>query len=131
MTIVAIFKETTHNVLAQIEKAGKRIALYHASSQGCMARVINIMHGCYTSKKAKKKRKKATQFAIFTEQKKKEVFTNKLALIHAYNPLTPLFNSHLQSHIQFSHTISSVTQQLPPVTHLQSHMMLVIHPESI
>ena len=122
MTIVAILKETTHNVLAQIGKAAKRITLYHASSQGCMAGVINIMHGCYTSKKAKKKRKKATQFAIFTEQKKKkkkEVFTNKLALTHAYNPL------------------SSVTQsvplhsRLPPVTHLQSHMMLDTQPESI
>ena len=130
MTIVAIFKETTHNVLAQIGKAGKRITLYHASSQGCMARVINIMHGCYTSKKAKKKEKKQLNLQCL-RSKKKEVFTNKLALIHAYNPLTPLFNSHLQSHIQFSHTISSVTQQLPPVTHLQSHMMLVIHPESI
>ena len=133
MTIVAILKETTHNVLAQIGKAAKRITLYHASSQGGMAGVINIMHGCYTSKKAKKKkRKKATQFAIFTEQKKqKEVFTNKLALTHAYNLLTPLLSSHLQSHIQFSHTISSVTQQLAPVTHLQSHMMLDTHPESI
>ena len=127
MTIVAILKETTHNVLAQIGKAAKRITLYHASSQGCMAGVINIMHGCYTSKKTKKK---ATQFAIFTEQKK-EVFTNKLALTHAYNPLTPLLSSHLQSHIQFSHTISSVTQQLPPVTHLQLHMMLDTQPESI
>ena len=76
-----------------------------------------------------RKRKKATQFAIFTEQKK--VFTHKFALTHAYNPLTPLLNSHLQLHIQFSHTISSVTQQLPPVTHLQSHMMLDTQPESI
>ena len=116
--------------MVQIGKAAKRITLYHASSQGCMAGVINIMHGCYTSKKAKKKRKKATQFAIFTEQKK-EVFTNKFALTYAYNPLTPLLNSHLQLHIQFSHTISSVTQQLPPVTHLQSHMMLDTQPESI
>ena len=81
-------------------------------------------------RKRKKKEKKATQFAIFTEQKK-EVFTNKFALTHAYNPLTPLLNSHLQLHIQFSHTISSVTQQLPPVTHLQSHMMLDTQPESI
>ena len=128
MTIVAILKETIHNVLAQIGKAAKRITFYHASSQGCMAGVINIMHGCYTSKKAK--RKKATQFAIFTEQKK-EVFTTKLALTHANNPLTPLLSSHLQSHIQFSHTISSVTQHLPPVTHLQSHMMLDTHSESI
>ena len=63
-------------------------------------------------RKRKKKRKKATQFAIFTEQKK-EVFTNKFALTHAYDPLTPLLNSHLQLHIQFSHTISSVTQQHP------------------
>ena len=116
--------------MVQIGKAAKRITLYHASSQGCMAGVINIMHGCYTSKKAKKKEKKATQFAIFTEQKK-EVFTNKFALTHAYNPLTPLLNSHLQLHIQFSHTISSVTQQLPSVTYLQSHMMLDTQPESI
>ena len=99
MAIVAILKKTTHNVLAQIGKAAKRKTLYHASSQNCMAGVINIMHGCYTSMKAKKKkRKKASQFAIFTEQKK-EVFTNKLALTHAYNPLTPLLSSHLQLHI--------------------------------
>ena len=95
-----------------------------------MAGAINIMHGCCTSKKAKKKRKKATQFEIFKEQKK-EVFTNKFALTHAYNPLTPLLSSHLQSHIQFSYTISFVTQQLPPVTHLESHMMLDTQPESI
>ena len=92
-----------------------------------MAGVIKIVHGCYTSKKAKKK---GTQFAIFTEQKK-EVFANKFALTHAYNPVTPLLSSHLQSHIQFSHTISSVTQLLTPVTHLQSHMMLDTQSESI
>ena len=83
-----------------------------------------------TPQRKRKKRKKATQFAIFTEQKK-EVFTNKLALTLAYNPLTALLSSHFQSHIQFSHTISSVIQQLPPVTHLQSHMVLDTQPESI
>ena len=65
------------------------------------------------------------------KNEKKEVFTNKFALTHAYNPLTPLFSSHLQSHIQFSHTISFVTQKLPPVTHLESHKMLDTQPESI
>ena len=71
---------------------------------------------CMAATPQRKQKKKATQFAIFTEQKK-EVSTNKLALTQAYNPLTPLLSSHLQSHIQFSHTISYVTQQLPPVTH--------------
>ena len=117
--------------MVQIGKAAKRITLYHASSQGCMAGVINIIYGCYTSKKAKKKRKKSNSIFNIYRAKKKEVFTNKFALTHAYNPLTPLLNSHLQLHIQFSHTISSITQQLPPVTHLQSHMMLDTQPESI
>ena len=115
--------------MVQIGKAAKRVTLYHASSQGCMAGVINIMHGCYISKKAKKK-----SYSISNIYRaKKEVLTNKFALTHAYNPLTPLLNSHLQLHIQFSHTISSVTQQLPPVTllQLQAHMMLDTQPESI
>ena len=115
--------------MVQKGKAAKRITLYHASSQGCIAGVNNIMHGCYTSKKARKKKKSNSICNIY--RAKKEVFTNKFALTHADNPLTPLLNSHLQLHIQFSHTISSVTQQLPPVTHLQSHMMLDTQPESI
>ena len=80
----------------------------------------------------KRKKKEKKQYNLeYLQSKKKEVFTNKLALTHAYNPLTPLLSSHLQSRIQFSHTISSVTQQLPPVTHLQSHMMLDTQPELI
>ena len=62
---------------------------------------------------------------------KKEVFTNKLALTHAYNPLIPLPSSHLLSHIQFSATFSTDTQQSLPVTHLQSRIMLDTRPESI
>ena len=79
----------------------------------------------------KRKKKKKSNSICNIYRAKKEVFTHKFALTHAYNPLTPLLNSHLQLHIQFSHTISSVTQQLPPVTHLQSHMMLDTQPESI
>ena len=71
MTIAAILKETTHNVLAQIGKAAKRITLYHASSQGCRAGVINIMHGCYTSKKAKKKRKNHLNLQYLHSKKKR------------------------------------------------------------
>ena len=80
-----------------------------------------------------RKRKKKSYSICNIYRAKKEVLTNKFALTHAYNPLTPLLNSHLQLHIQFSHTISSVTQQLPPVTHLQlqAHMMLDTLPESI
>ena len=83
-----------------------------------------------TPQRKRKKRKKSNSICNIYRAKK-EVFTHKFALTHAYNPLTPLLNSHLQLHIQFSHTISSVTQQLPPVTHLQSHMMLDTQPESI
>ena len=79
----------------------------------------------------KRKKKKKSNSICNIYRAKKEVFTHKFALTHAYNPLTPLLNSHLQLHIQFIHTISSVTQQLPPVTHLQSHMMLDTQPESI
>ena len=79
----------------------------------------------------KRKSEKKRLNLQYLQSKKKEVFTKKLALTHAYNPLTPLLSSHLQLHVQFSHTISSVTQQLPPVTHLQSHMMLDTQPESI
>ena len=82
-------------------------------------------------KESEKKKKKSNTICNIYRAEKKEVFTNKLALTHAYNPLTPLRSSHLQSRIQFSHTISSVTQQLPPVTHLQSHMMLDTQPELI
>ena len=88
---------------------------------------------CMAATAKKPIREKATQLAISTEQKK-EVFTNKLTLTHAYNPLTPLLSSHLQSHIQFSHTFSSVTQhsqQPPSVTHLQSHIISDAQPESI
>ena len=115
ITIVAILKEKTHNVLVQIGKAAKRITLYHASSQGCMARVINIMHGCYTSKKAKKKRKKATQFAIFTEQKKRYLHTNSHSHMHT-------IHSHHYSTVTFSYTFSSVTQSVPLLSScLRSH----------
>ena len=85
----------------------------------------------YMAATPQRKRKKKQLNLQYLQSKKKEVFTNKFALTHAYNPLTPLLNSYLQLHIQFSHTISSVTQQLPPVTHLQSHMMLDTQPESI
>ena len=130
MTIVAILKETTHNVLAQIGKAAKRITLYHASSQGCMAEVINIMHGCYTSKKAKKKKKSISICNIYRAKKKRYLQTNSHSHMHTihshhYSAVTfsytfnsatqsvPLHSSCLQSHS------SCLTQQLLPVTHLQ------------
>ena len=112
ITIVAILKEKTHNVLVQKGKAAKRITLYHASSQGCIAGVINIMHGCYTSKKA---RKKATQFAIFTEQKKRYLQTN----LHSH---MQTIHSHHYSTVTFSYTFSSVTQSVPLLSScLRSH----------
>ena len=101
------------------------LTLYHASSQGCMAGVANIIHGCYTLKKAKKE-KKTTQFAIFTEQKKQ----NRYLQTNSHSHMHTIHSLHYSA-VTFSHTISSVTQQLPPVTHLQSHMMLDTQPESI
>ena len=87
------------------------------------------MHGCYTSNKAKKKEKNATQFAIFTEQKKgiyKQTRTHTfIQSTHTITQQSPSVTHSVQS------PISSVTQQLPPVTHLQSHMMLDTQPESI
>ena len=45
-----------NNILAQIDKAAKRTPLCHASSQGSMAEVINIMHDCYILEKTKRKK---------------------------------------------------------------------------
>ena len=125
MTIVAILKETTHNVLAQIGKAAKRITLYHASSQGCMAGVINIMHGCYTSKKAKKKEKKATQIAIFTEQKKRGIYKQTrthtcIQSTHTIIQQSPSVTHSVQSHNQFRYTAVASSHTLT-VTHDVRH----------
>ena len=82
---------------------------------------LSISSMAATPQRNGKKKEKKQLNLQYLQSKKKEVFTNKLALTHAYNSLTPLLSSHLQSHIQFSHTISSVTQQLPPVTHDVRH----------
>ena len=128
MTIVAILKETTHNVLAQCRKSSKTNNVISCIKSRLYGRSYQYHAWLLLLKESEKKTEKKQLNLQYLQRKKRGFY--KQTRTHTCIQSTHIITQQSPSvtHSRFS----SVTQSVPLHSScLQSHMMLDTHPESI